>query len=203
MDGPVLRAFSFDGDPYGPGLHRGVDVGGIHGSSVRAPAGGTVSFAGTVPGGGRTVTIRTDDGYAVTLLHLGEASVRRGALVAEGEPVGALGTSGEAEHPGAYVHLGVRVASDPQGYVDPLGLLPERSNAVGGAEPTPAPLPGLAEGEPPPAEEGGVAEPEPPPAVAVPVIAEEPASVESPLPPDEAPADPVHEPSLPVFEPGA
>ena len=37
VDGPVLRAFSFDGDPYGPGLHRGVDVGGIHGSSVRAP----------------------------------------------------------------------------------------------------------------------------------------------------------------------
>jgi len=206
VDGPVLRAFSFDGDPYGPGLHRGVDVGGVHGSSVRAPAGGTVSFAGTVPGGGRTVTIRTGDGYAVTLLHLGEVSVRRGALVDEGEPVGALGTSDDPEHPGAYVHLGVRVASDPQGYVDPLGLLPERSSAAG-ADPEPEPAPGAAEGEPPPEEEGGTALPEPapapPPAAAVPLAVEEPVSYQSPLPVDPALAEPALEPSLPVLEPAS
>ena len=50
-----------------------------------APAGGTVSFAGTVPSGGETVTIETQDGYSVTLLHLGSIGVKRNAAVSEGD----------------------------------------------------------------------------------------------------------------------
>jgi hypothetical protein len=123
-DGPVLQPFTFGDDPYAAGQHRGIDVAGTPGSPVRAPAQGSVTFAGTVPGGGRTVTILTPDGYAVTLLHLGAIGVRRGAAVDEAAAVGTLGSSGEAEHPVAYVHLGVRVASEPQGYLDPLRLLP-------------------------------------------------------------------------------
>ena len=53
VDGPVLRPFSLGADPYAGGQHRGVDVGEAVGAPVRAPAGGTVSFAGPVPGGGR------------------------------------------------------------------------------------------------------------------------------------------------------
>ena len=69
VEGPVLQPFSIGDDPYAGGQHRGVDIAGPLGAPVRAPAGGTVSFAGTVPGGGRTVTIQTADGYSVTLLH--------------------------------------------------------------------------------------------------------------------------------------
>ena len=68
-----------------PGQHRGIDVGGAEGEAVHAPAAGVVSFAGTVPAGGRTLTIRTADGYAVTLLHLGSIGVARGAAVGEGD----------------------------------------------------------------------------------------------------------------------
>jgi Peptidase family M23 len=146
VDGPVLKEFSLGDDPYAAGHHRGVDVAAPAGASVRAPAAGTVSFAGTVPGGGRAVTIRTPDGYAVTLLHLGALGVARSATVGEGDAVGSVGPSGVAEHAEPYVHLGVRLAADPNGYVNPLALLPPRAAAA----PEPAPEP-TAEPEPVPA----------------------------------------------------
>ena len=58
LHGDVLRPYSLGPDPYAAGQHRGVDVGGAAGEPVRAPASGTVSFAGVVPGSGRTVTIQ-------------------------------------------------------------------------------------------------------------------------------------------------
>ena len=67
QDGPVLQPFVLGGDPYAAGQHRGIDVAGPPGAAVRAPTSGTVSFAGFVPSGGRTVTIQTADGLAVTL----------------------------------------------------------------------------------------------------------------------------------------
>ena len=67
VDGRVLRPFVFGTDPYAAGQHRGIDVAGDLGTDVRASAAGTVSFVGTVPKGGRTLSIRTADGYTVTL----------------------------------------------------------------------------------------------------------------------------------------
>ncbi len=124
VDGPVLRPFVLGDDPYAAGQHRGIDVGATAGAPVRAPAAGAVTFAGTVPGGGRTVTIQTADGYSVTLVHLGSFVVGRGAAVAEGATVGTVGPSGEPELGEPYVHLGVRETSDEHGYVDPLAFLP-------------------------------------------------------------------------------
>src|ERR671939_1574997 len=95
--GPVLRPFDLGSDPYAAGQHRGIDIGAARDAPLLAPVGGTVSFAGTVPQGGRTVTIQTADGYSVTLVHLGTVDAQRGDTVAEGEPVATLGPSGEAE----------------------------------------------------------------------------------------------------------
>ena len=124
VDGPVLRPFVYGEDPYAAGEHRGIDIGADAGMPVRAPAAGDITFAGTVPRGGRTITIRTPDGYAVTLLHLGAIAVERGAGVAEGATIGTAGSSGTPELAAPYVHLGIRVASEPLGYLDPLPLLP-------------------------------------------------------------------------------
>ena len=120
VDGPVLRPFVLGDDPYAGGQHRGADIGAPAGTPVRAPAAGTVSFAGTVPTGGKTITIRTADGYAVTLHRLGSTSVPRALAVGEGDVVGSVGQAAEP-----YVYLGVRKADEPDGYVDPLGLLPQ------------------------------------------------------------------------------
>ena len=126
LHGDVLRPYSLGPDPYAAGQHRGVDVGGAAGEPVRAPASGTVSFAGVVPGSGRTVTIQFD-GYAVSLTHLGEITVAKGAAVTEGEPVGLAGANGDAEWPTPYVHLGIRVSAAADGYLDPATLLPPRT----------------------------------------------------------------------------
>src|ERR1051325_5829493 len=76
--GALLRAFSMGSDPYAAGQRRGIDVGGALGERVLAPASGTVSFVGRVPGSGLVVTIQTTDGYAVTLTHLGSAATTKG-----------------------------------------------------------------------------------------------------------------------------
>jgi hypothetical protein len=205
VDGPVLRPFVLGDDPYAAGQHRGIDIAASAGTPVRAPAAGVVSFAGTVPGGGRTVTIRTDTGYSVTLLHLGAVAAAARALVAEGEVVGAAGLSGDAEVEGPYVHLGVRLTSDPHGYVDPLRFLPTRSASEVPADgpapaedPAPAPEPAPAQphtgslpAEPSqsPAKKGGDAAAHAPGLPTVPAHAGRPAA--RPL---EHPADPVRPP---------
>jgi len=145
VKGPVLQKFVLGDDPYAAGQHRGIDIGAAAGEPVLAPASGTVSFAGTVPLSGRTVTIRTPDGYSVTLTHLASTGVRRGETVGEGAAVGTIGPSGEVEHDVPYVHLGIRKSEDPNGYVDPLLFLPvpvEPTAAPTSAPPvTPAPSP--------------------------------------------------------------
>ena len=125
VQGPVLRPFLLGDDPYAAGQHRGIDIGAPAGTPVLAPAAGVVSFTGTVPVGGRTVSLQTEDGYSVTLVHLGSVVVRRGTAVAEGGLVGTVGPSGVVELPVPYVYLGVRRASEPNGYLDPLLLLPD------------------------------------------------------------------------------
>jgi peptidase M23-like protein len=151
VGGPVLKPFAYGADPYAAGQHRGVDLGAPQrGSPVVAPAAGVVDFAGTVPGGGRTLTIATGDGYAVTLVHLGSIGIAAGADVVEGAVVGSVGPSGEPEHPVPYVHLGIRLAAEPAGYVDPLGLLPPPAGPpvaepVAGEEPAAPPTAQAAE----------------------------------------------------------
>ncbi|HEY7420464.1 MAG TPA: peptidoglycan DD-metalloendopeptidase family protein [Gaiellaceae bacterium] len=124
--GPVVQPFTYDeAHPYAAGQHRGVDIGAdATDETVVAPAAGTVSFAGTVPTSGRSLTIETADGYSVTLTHLGSIAVAKGATVAEQDAVGTVGPSGTPEVDGPYVHLGIRLTADPNGYVDPLGFLP-------------------------------------------------------------------------------
>src|SRR6186713_2543765 len=133
VDGPVLRGFSVSEDAYAAGQHRGIDVALGSAPAIRAPATGEVTFAGSVPTNGLTVTISFGE-YKVSLTHLGPLRVRRGATVAEGDVVAEPGPTGEAEYPVPYVHLGVRLGST-ETYVDPLSLLPPR----GASHPPPAP----------------------------------------------------------------
>jgi peptidase M23-like protein len=142
VDGPVVRPFKLGDDPYAGGQHRGVDIGAPLGTPVRAPATGTIGFAGIVPTSGRSVTIQTADGYSVTLVQLGAIKAARGTNVAEGAVVGTVGPSEEPGVGGPHVHLGVRHTSDPNGYLDPLRFLPPRPADDPGPAPAPAAAPG-------------------------------------------------------------
>ena len=166
---PVLQPFVFDpAHPYAAGQHRGIDVAGAAGSTVVAPAAGTVTFAGTVPGSGLSLTIATPQGDAVTLTHLGSLAVAQGAAVAEGDGVGTIGPSGDPEVGEPYVHLGVRIAADPQGYLDPLSLLPVRAPAQSQPVSVPAPAPVPTRPRAVPAPGAAATAPAPPPAAVVP-----------------------------------
>ncbi|HEX6725252.1 MAG TPA: M23 family metallopeptidase [Gaiella sp.] len=195
-DGDVLRPFALGGDAYAAGQHRGVDVAGSEGSPVRAPAGGTVSFAGSLPTYGRGVTILTADGHAVTLVHLGSIGVAKGDVVTEGAAIGTMGWSGDAEHAVPSVHLGIRVAAQAEGYVDPLGLLPPRA--------VPAPAPPPAQSPAPVAAASPVSTPAvPPPAQpATPAPSAQPVTPPAVVPPvSEAPAASVTAPQASVAAP--
>jgi hypothetical protein len=195
--GAVLQPFLFDpAHPYAAGQHRGIAIGGDPGATVLAPAAGTVTFAGTVPSSGRSVTIATADGYAVTLTHLGSLTVARDATVAEGDGVGTIGATGDAEIPQPYVHLGVRTAVQPQGYLDPLAFLPARVPAPAALVP-PVPVSDPPQAPPPVAEPAPAHEPDLAPVIqpaaapdAAPVAAEPAAQ---PAPP--APSVPVEPPA--------
>jgi hypothetical protein len=172
VDGPVLRPFVFGDDPYAGGQHRGIDIGAPPETPVHAASAGTVSFAGTVPSGGRTVTVQTAGGLSVTYLELGAIRVARGAEVVEGDPIGTVG-------PAAHVHLGVRVTADPHGYLDPLRFLPAHVEAPAQADLVEVATPAAAPSDPvvePSAAQAAAAEPAGPP----------PAATEPPGPPPSA-----------------
>ena len=154
VDGPVLRPFVDGSDPYAGGQHRGIDIGAPTGTDVRSAASGIVSFVGQLPHQGLCLTVRTADGYSVTLVHLGSIAVTTGTQVSEGDVVGTIGPTGDVEGVEPYVYLGIRLTADPNGYLDPLTLLPprqvpERPPVAQPQAPAPQPAPPAVRANPP------------------------------------------------------
>ncbi|HVF77170.1 MAG TPA: M23 family metallopeptidase [Solirubrobacteraceae bacterium] len=124
VDGPVLRVFSVGGDRFAAGQHRGVDLAAPVGASVRSVCGGRVSFAGRVPRGGLTVSVRCGR-LVSTYQQLGAVTVSRGQVVVPGATVGTVGSA----RPRPHVHLGARDRASGT-YVDPLSLLAASPRAL-------------------------------------------------------------------------
>ena len=115
--GEVIRGFEPPPTPFSSG-HRGIDVAAPFGTPVRAPANGTVTFAGPV-GGSLFVTIDVGDGYLATSSFLSQVLVKRGQHVAAGDVV-ALSGRGHPDEDPTHLHFGVRLHGN---YVDPIPLL--------------------------------------------------------------------------------
>jgi hypothetical protein len=142
VEGPVLQPFVFDElTPKAPGQHRGISIGAAAATPVRAPVDATITFAGTVPYGGKTLSLLAAHGLSVTLLHLGSFGVTRGTTVSEGQVVGSVGTTGDAELEQPFVYLGVRRVDDPEGYLDPMLFLPQPAVEPPPVEPPAMPAP--------------------------------------------------------------
>ncbi len=132
LDGRVVRAFD-DVSRFAAG-HRGVDLAGSAGDTVRAAADGRVYFAGSVAGT-PTVSVDHGNGWRTTYQPV-LARVSEGDEVAEGDAIGTL----RAGHcPGAAcLHWGLTDGvnyADPTAYLElrPVRLLPT------GAQPRAAP----------------------------------------------------------------
>jgi peptidoglycan hydrolase-like protein with peptidoglycan-binding domain len=100
--------------PRGDRFHPGVDYPAPTGTVVVAAGDGTVVSAKATAGYGNLVVIQHTAGVTTLYAHLSKFLVKPGRRVAEGTPVGLVGTTGESTGP--HLHFEVRVrdaAVDP------------------------------------------------------------------------------------------
>ena len=120
--GPVIQGFDPPASPYGSG-HRGIDIAAEVGTTVLAPAAGRVTFAGPV-GGHLFMTIDHGGGLESTYSWLSGLIVRKGAVVARGQPIARTGW-GHPTWPTPHLHFGVKLLDvyvDPMDYLEPASV---------------------------------------------------------------------------------
>lgn len=118
VEGFMTAGFGYRTSPW-PEFHKGVDLAADYGTTVRATAAGTVVEAGWTSGYGIRVDIDHGNGYHTWYCHLSRAGVAVGEHVLKGEPIAAVGSTGESTGP--HLHYQVMkfgVAVDPQPYLD-------------------------------------------------------------------------------------
>jgi secretion/DNA translocation related TadE-like protein len=117
----VTAKFGDTGALWSTGRHSGLDLAAPVGSPVVAAAGGRVDVPGS--GGRLGIVVVVDHGGVVSYYaHLSRVMVDPGQVVAAGQRLGSVGTTGNATGP--HLHFEVRVggvARDPEAFLGPLG----------------------------------------------------------------------------------
>lgn len=115
------------GSPFGPRmhpvyrvmrLHRGADLSARQGQPIIASADGVVAIAEVRGGYGNCVVIDHGNGLATLYAHQSAMAVRAGDVVARGDVIGSVGSTGVSTAP--HLHFEVRVYGDA---VDPVPFL--------------------------------------------------------------------------------
>ena len=107
-----MRTDPFDGTRR---KHEGIDIPAAPGSPIRAARDGVVRFAGSSGGYGTLVVVDHGDGVETRYAHCAEARVMPGDVVAAGQAIATVGSSGRSTGP--HLHFEVRrngVAEDPE-----------------------------------------------------------------------------------------
>lgn len=101
--------------------HKGLDIAAPKGTAIMASAGGTVIFSGSgspYSGYGNTVVVKSSDSVVILYGHCSALYVRKGETVAQGQVIGAVGSTGIST--GNHLHFEIRyngVAVNPQNYI--------------------------------------------------------------------------------------
>ncbi len=90
-------------------VHRGIDLKGKQGEKIRAANYGKTVLAEELFFGGNTLIIDHGAGIFTVYMHLDRFAVNRGDLVAKGDVIGFVGSSGRATGP--HLHFGVKILS--------------------------------------------------------------------------------------------
>jgi murein DD-endopeptidase MepM/ murein hydrolase activator NlpD len=147
--------------PYGPRrsrFHAGIDIGAAHAHPVVAAGGGRVVYARATRGPlGKTVVLEHADGLRTLYAHLSRIVAKEGALVRQGDRIGAVGRTGRATGPHLHFEIhrhGAPVApqaflpgppgelvglSAPRSRASEAHVLPSQPLGVQPAAPSPAP----------------------------------------------------------------
>jgi murein DD-endopeptidase MepM/ murein hydrolase activator NlpD len=116
-DWPVHGALS---SPFGTRLdpftgdqetHLGLDIIALYGAEVKAPADGTVIYAGLKSDYGNLIIIKHGNGFTTRYGHLKNFSVRQGDKVLKGQIIGHVGLTGRTT--GTHLHYEVRQNDQP------------------------------------------------------------------------------------------
>lgn len=99
--------------------HDGIDIDVPEGTTIRAAAGGTVSFYGEQPGYGNLMILEHGGGYYTLYGHLEGSIASTGRTVDMGQPIALSGNTGISSGP--HLHFEIRNGEFP---IDPLRYLP-------------------------------------------------------------------------------
>lgn len=130
--------------PYGgfAHFHTGIDMAEPENSPIIAAAAGVVVLTGFDPGGyGNFVVILHAGGLESLYGHMNQVGVEKGQQVAQGQPIGLEGSTGNSTGP--HLHFEIRANGTP---LDPAIYLPQLPSTAAQssppASPSPAPSPG-------------------------------------------------------------
>ena len=121
VQGRVTSHYGRRMDPFNGGLemHRGMDIAGLYGTAVLAPADGVVMFAQRKSAYGNLIILSHGNGITTRHGHLSRFGVRPGQKIQKGDVIGYVGTSGRTTAP--HLHYEVRLHDRP---VNPRSYLP-------------------------------------------------------------------------------
>ncbi len=110
-------------------VHRGVDYAAPSGTPAYTVGDGVVDFAGSQSGYGNVVIVRHANNHSTVYAHLSRIQVRKGQSVAQGQVIGAVGSTGWSTGP--HLHFEFRINGV---YTDPERIIQQaQSNPITGA----------------------------------------------------------------------
>lgn len=101
--------------------HKGLDIAAPKGTAIMASAAGTVTFSGSgapYSGYGNIVVVKSSDSVVILYGHCSALYVKRGEYVAQGQVIGAVGSTGIST--GNHLHFEIRYngqAVNPQNFI--------------------------------------------------------------------------------------
>lgn len=112
--GRITSGFGVRRDPFTEKhkFHKGIDIACGIGTRVVASAEGTVVFAGSKKGYGKTVIVEHRNGYRTLYGHLSKFQVKNGEKVKQGQKLALSGMTGRSTGP--HLHFEVRRKGQPE-----------------------------------------------------------------------------------------
>ena len=116
VEGEIITKFG----PSARGVHNdGVNIAAKMGAPVMASANGTVAFVGdNIKNFGKLVLVKHDGGIITAYAHLDSISVNEGDILAAGDLIGSVGSTGRVSRP--QLHFEIRKSRQP---IDPHNLI--------------------------------------------------------------------------------